>query len=57
MASTSQFIGLAKSLPAPLQRFFARYPPAAILPRKHPKDPIPGGETEPFPLLQAPSDR
>lgn len=32
MATPSQFIGLAKSLPAPLQRFFARYPPAAILP-------------------------
>ncbi|KAF4338358.1 diphthamide biosynthesis 4 [Fusarium beomiforme] len=37
MASTSQFIGLAKSLPAPLQRFFARYPPAAILPENAPK--------------------
>ncbi|KAH7209222.1 hypothetical protein DER44DRAFT_883202 [Fusarium oxysporum] len=37
MASTSQFIGLAKSLPAPLQRFFARYPPAAILPENTPK--------------------
>lgn len=37
MASTSQFIGLAKSLPAPLQRFFARYPPAAILPENAPQ--------------------
>ncbi|KAF5539630.1 ribosomal 25 mitochondrial [Fusarium tjaetaba] len=37
MASTSQLIGLAKSLPAPLQRFFARYPPAAILPENTPK--------------------
>lgn len=33
MASSSQnFIQLAKSLPAPLQRFFARWPPAAIVP-------------------------
>jgi large subunit ribosomal protein L25 len=37
MASTTQFIGLAKSLPAPLQRFFARYPPAAILPENAPQ--------------------
>lgn len=32
MASPSPYIQLAKALPAPLQRFFARYPPAAILP-------------------------
>ncbi|CEI38899.1 unnamed protein product [Fusarium venenatum] len=37
MASAPQLIGLAKSLPAPLQRFFARYPPAAILPENAPK--------------------
>ncbi|KAF4994190.1 hypothetical protein FGRMN_5964 [Fusarium graminum] len=37
MASVPQLIGLAKSLPAPLQRFFARYPPAAILPENAPK--------------------
>lgn len=30
--TASSFIGLAKQLPAPLQRFFARWPPAAILP-------------------------
>merc|ERR1712000_38394 len=30
--TASGFIGLAKQLPAPLQRFFARWPPAAILP-------------------------
>jgi large subunit ribosomal protein L25 len=27
-----KFIGLAKALPNPLQRFFARWPPAAIVP-------------------------
>ncbi|KAK3180653.1 54S ribosomal protein L25, mitochondrial [Lecanicillium sp. MT-2017a] len=32
MASPSQFVQLAKSLPQPLQRFFARWPPAAIVP-------------------------
>lgn len=32
MASTTNLIQLAKSLPAPLQRFFARWPPAAIIP-------------------------
>jgi large subunit ribosomal protein L25 len=32
MASTNPFVALAKTLPAPLQRFLARYPPAAILP-------------------------
>jgi large subunit ribosomal protein L25 len=37
MTSTPQLIGLARSLPAPLQRFFARYPPAAILPENAPK--------------------
>lgn len=30
MASTSQFVQLAKSLPEPLQRFFARWPPAGL---------------------------
>jgi large subunit ribosomal protein L25 len=32
MASTKPLIALAKTLPAPLQRFLARYPAAAILP-------------------------
>ena len=32
MASTNNFVQLAKSLPAPLQRFFARWPPAALVP-------------------------
>ncbi|KJZ73600.1 hypothetical protein HIM_06933 [Hirsutella minnesotensis 3608] len=30
--SSARFIQLAKTLPPPLQRFFARWPPAAILP-------------------------
>lgn len=32
MASPSPLVQLAKTLPPPLQRFFARWPPAAILP-------------------------
>ncbi|KAL2214047.1 hypothetical protein CC79DRAFT_1391928 [Sarocladium strictum] len=32
MASSTNLVQLAKSLPAPLQRFFARWPPAAIIP-------------------------
>jgi large subunit ribosomal protein L25 len=32
MSQTEQYIQLAKALPAQLQRFLARYPPAAILP-------------------------
>ncbi|PTB65309.1 hypothetical protein BBK36DRAFT_1204847 [Trichoderma citrinoviride] len=31
MASTSSFVQLAKSLPEPLQRFFARWPPASLV--------------------------
>lgn len=31
-ASSSSLVQLAKSLPEPLQRFFARWPPAAIVP-------------------------
>ena len=31
MATTSQYIQLAKALPPRLQRFFARYPPASII--------------------------
>lgn len=31
MASTSQLVQMAKSLPEPLQRFLARWPPAAIV--------------------------
>ncbi|CEJ95018.1 Putative 54S ribosomal protein L25, mitochondrial [[Torrubiella] hemipterigena] len=36
MSSAANFIQLAKSLPAPLQRFFARWPPAAIVPNGTP---------------------
>lgn len=32
MAATEQYVQLAKALPARLQRFLARYPPASILP-------------------------
>lgn len=32
MSSPAQLVQLAKTLPAPLQRFFARWPPAAIVP-------------------------
>lgn len=33
MASASNFIQLAKTLPPPLQRFFAKWPPAVIVPQ------------------------
>lgn len=34
MSSATQLVQLAKSLPLPLQRFFARWPPAAIVPQE-----------------------
>jgi large subunit ribosomal protein L25 len=41
MAAPNHFIGLAKALPAQLQRFLARYPSTAILPKT-------ASATEPF---------
>ncbi|PCD19693.1 diphthamide biosynthesis protein 4 [Fusarium graminearum] len=54
MASAPQLIGLAKSLPAPLQRFFARYPPAAILPENAPKTRYQEDRPNPFRFYKHP---
>jgi large subunit ribosomal protein L25 len=48
MSSPTPYIQLAKSLPAPLQRFFARWPPAAIVPENHPKTPYQEERPNPF---------
>ncbi|KAF4979907.1 hypothetical protein FZEAL_3988 [Fusarium zealandicum] len=54
MASPSQLIQLAKSLPAPLQRFFARYPPAAIVPENAPKTRFQEDKPNPFRFTKHP---
>lgn len=55
MASTSQnFIQLAKSLPAPLQRFFARWPPAAIVPEGASKTAFQEARPNPFKVYKNP---
>ncbi|KAH6897099.1 hypothetical protein B0T10DRAFT_544462 [Thelonectria olida] len=55
MASSTHFIQLAKSLPAPLQRFFARYPPAAILPKQAPKTAFQEQRANPFRFYKHPA--
>ncbi|KEY67626.1 hypothetical protein S7711_07823 [Stachybotrys chartarum IBT 7711] len=47
-SSSVQLIALAKSLPAPLQRFLARWPPAAIVPEGHPKTHFQEARPDPF---------
>lgn len=54
MASSSQFVQLAKSLPTPLQRFFARWPPAAIIPEGQPKTPYQVERSNPFRFYKHP---
>ncbi|KAH8737605.1 ribosomal protein of the large subunit [Ilyonectria robusta] len=54
MASPSHYIQLAKSLPAPLQRFFARYPPPAILPEAAPKTHYQESRANPFRFYKHP---
>ncbi|KAF5008639.1 hypothetical protein FDECE_5102 [Fusarium decemcellulare] len=54
MASSSQLIQLAKSLPAPLQRFFARYPPSAIVPENVPKTRYQEDRPNPFRFYRHP---
>lgn len=55
MASTSHFVELAKTLPAPLQRFFARFPPAAILPEGHPPTRYQEARPDPFRFYRNPA--
>lgn len=54
MASSTHLIRLAKSLPAPLQRFFARYPPVAIVPDNAPKTPYQEERPNPFRFYKHP---
>lgn len=54
MASASNYIQLAKSLPAPLQRFFARYPPAAIVSPGSPATPSQEQRPNPFRFYKHP---
>lgn len=54
MASSSQFVQLAKSLPAPLQRFLARYPPAAIVSETTPKTRYQEARPDPFSFYKHP---
>lgn len=55
MASTSNLIQLAKSLPTPLQRFFARWPPAAIVPASFAKTPYQEERPNPFIFVKNPA--
>ncbi|ODA82913.1 hypothetical protein RJ55_01422 [Drechmeria coniospora] len=50
MASPSQLVRLAETLPEPLQRFFARWPPASILPERAAASPTPHQEQRPNPF-------
>lgn len=56
MASTpSRFVTLAKSLPTPLQTFFARWPPAAIVPEGHTPTPYQEARPNPFKVYKNPT--
>ncbi|KAH7329302.1 hypothetical protein B0I35DRAFT_419900 [Stachybotrys elegans] len=52
--SPAQMIALAKTLPAPLQRFFARWPPAAIVSQEQPKTPFQEERPNPFRFYKHP---
>lgn len=54
MSSAANFIQLAKSLPEPLQRFFARWPPAAIVPSGTPPTIYQQERTNPFQFYKHP---
>ncbi|KAL3423748.1 hypothetical protein PVAG01_05495 [Phlyctema vagabunda] len=47
--STRQYVKLANALPTRLTRFFARYPPAAILPEVNPPSQSPSDGAAPLP--------
>ena len=47
-SSAKNLVEVAKSLPAPLQRFLARWPPAAILPEGHKPTPFQIERPNPF---------
>ena len=55
MATPSSYIQLAKSMPAPLQRFFARWPPAAIVSEGHKPTPFQEERPNPFTFFKHPT--
>ncbi|KAL6695885.1 hypothetical protein J3F84DRAFT_372289 [Trichoderma pleuroticola] len=54
MASPSSFVQLAKSLPEPLQRFFARWPPTALVAPGTPPTPFQEQRPNPFRFYKHP---
>lgn len=54
MASPTSFVQLAKSLPEPLQRFFARWPPAALVAPGTPPTPFQEQRPNPFRFYKHP---
>ncbi|KAK1250405.1 hypothetical protein MKX08_010408 [Trichoderma sp. CBMAI-0020] len=54
MASPSNLVQLAKSLPEPLQRFFARWPPAALVAPGTPPTPFQEQRPNPFRFYKHP---
>jgi large subunit ribosomal protein L25 len=54
-SSAKNYIQLAKSLPEPLQRFFARWPPAAIVPEGTPKTLYQERRANPFEFFKNPA--
>lgn len=54
MASPSNLVQLAKSLPEPLQRFFARWPPAALVAPGTPQTPFQEQRPNPFRFYKHP---
>ncbi|CAH0049446.1 unnamed protein product [Clonostachys solani] len=54
-SSAKNYIQLAKSLPSPLQRFFARWPPAAIVPEGTPKTLYQERRANPFEFFKNPA--
>jgi large subunit ribosomal protein L25 len=54
MATASRYVQLAKSLPEPLQRFFARWPPAAIVAEGTPPTAYQEARPNPFRFVKHP---
>lgn len=54
-ASSANLVQLAKSLPSPLQRFFARWPPVAIVPEGTPPTTYQEQRPNPFRFYKHPS--
>ena len=54
-ATPTKFVTLAKSLPTPLQTFFARWPPAAIVPEGHAPTQYQEARPNPFKVYKNPT--